>query len=122
MREFWSWLYAPLLASLVVLWIVPREWVLSLSFAARVAWAILVVPLPIFFAGLIFSTTFRDSDRPAAVFGANLIGATLGGFLEYLGMAIGTGALSTIIIAAYLASLACQSLGDRDNRTERNPI
>jgi hypothetical protein len=111
MRKFSPWLYAPLLASLVLLWIVPREWVLSLSVASRLAWAILIVPLPIFFAGLIFSTTFRDSDRPAALFGANLIGATLGGFLEYLGMAIGTGALSAIIIAAYIASLACQSFG-----------
>ena len=49
----------------------------------------------------------NDTERQmaAALFGANLLGATLGGFLEYLGMVIGTGALSALIIAAYIASL-----------------
>jgi hypothetical protein len=63
------------------------------------------VPLPVFFAGLIFSTTFRESKDASACFGANLIGATIGGFLEYLGMAIGFNAVSILVIIAYLLSM-----------------
>ena len=45
---------------------------------------------PIFFAGLVFSTTFRREAQPASAFGANLLGATVGGFAEYLGMVVGS--------------------------------
>jgi hypothetical protein len=71
----------------------------------RLLWVLVFVPLPIFFAGLIFSTTFREAENASASFGANLLGATVGGFLEYSGMAIGFQNLSLIVIAAYLASL-----------------
>jgi hypothetical protein len=101
------WQYVPLLASLLMLYLVPRHAVLAQPFAVRLTWALLAVPLPIFFAGLIFSTTFRESPDPSASFGANLIGATIGGFCEYLGMALGSNALSLFVMAAYLASFAC---------------
>jgi hypothetical protein len=99
--------YAALLASLVGLYLVPRDWVLALPFGLRLAWALLIVPSPIFFAGLIFSATLRNAVEPAASFGANLIGAMIGGFCEYLGMAVGHHSLMLIVIAAYLASLWC---------------
>jgi len=66
------------------------------------------VPLPVFFAGLIFSATFRDVRTPAVLFGANLIGAMLGGFVEYLGMATGSRFLTVIVIVAYAASFLCR--------------
>lgn len=71
----------------------------------RLIWTLVAVPLPIFFAGLIFSSTFKNAARPASLLGSNLIGATIGGFCEYLGMWIGSEALSYIVIAAYVASL-----------------
>lgn len=40
-----------------------RREILALSFNERLLWSLLVVPLPIFFAGLIFSTTFRAKRR-----------------------------------------------------------
>ena len=58
-----------------------------------------------FFAGLIFSTAFREAPDPSALFGANLIGATLGGLCEYLGMWVGSTFLSYLVIVAYVASL-----------------
>ncbi|HEX7631747.1 MAG TPA: hypothetical protein VF388_06430, partial [Lacunisphaera sp.] len=99
--------YVPLFAALALLCLVPREAILAFGLGGRLAWALLVVPLPVFFAGLIFSTGFRDSVNPAALFGANLIGAMVGGFSEYLGMAVGNHALSYLIIAAYAGSLLC---------------
>jgi hypothetical protein len=102
----WSlWMYAPLMAALALLLMVPRESILGLEFPARMAWTLLVVPLPIFFAGVIFSTTFREARSPSAVFGANLIGAMLGGFCEYLGMAVGNHRLSLLVMVAYLGSM-----------------
>jgi hypothetical protein len=68
-------------------------------------WTLLVVPLPVFFAGIIFSTTFRSTAFPSAAFGANLIGAMLGGFCEYLAMAVGNHRLSMLVIIAYLGSM-----------------
>jgi hypothetical protein len=106
-------MYAPLFVALVVLVLVPREQVLGLSFAARMAWTLLAVPLPIFFAGIIFSTTFRESAAPSAVFGANLIGAMLGGFCEYLTMAVGGHRLALLVIAAYLGSMLTLNVAKR---------
>ena len=106
-RSFRPWYYLPLFASLAVLLMVSRETILAQPLPLRFLWTILVVPLPIFFAGLIFSTTFRESRQPALSLGANLIGATIGGFCEYLGMWIGSEALSTIVVAVYAASLVC---------------
>jgi hypothetical protein len=108
MTSFHPWLYAPLIATLLLLYLVKRDSILSLTFDQRLLWSLLVVPLPIFFAGLIFSTTFRQALNPSSFFGANLIGAMIGGFSEYLSMIIGNQNLMFLIVGAYLASLALQ--------------
>jgi hypothetical protein len=102
---FSPWLYGPLFLSLALLFFVPRAGVLEFAYGWRLAWALLVVPLPVFFAGLVFSTTFRLAAAPSAAFGANLIGAMIGGFCEYLAMAWGNQRLSALVAAAYLLSL-----------------
>ncbi len=112
-RAFRPWFYVPLFATLLVLLLVPREPILAQPLGIRLLWTLIAVPLPIFFAGLIFSTTFREGGNPSAHFGANLIGATIGGFSEYLGMWLGGDALSWIVMAAYAASLICLALSRR---------
>ena len=108
MSRFRTWLYAPLIASLLLLYFIKRDTVLALSFDERLLWSLLVVPLPIFFAGLIFSTTFRQTSNPSSFFGANLIGAMIGGFCEYLSMVMGNKDLMFLVIGAYLVSLGLQ--------------
>ena len=108
MSRFRTWLYAPLIASLLLLYFIKRDTVLALSFDERLLWSLLVVPLPIFFAGLIFSTTFRQASNPSSFFGANLIGAMIGGFCEYLSMVMGNKDLMFLVIGAYLVSLGLQ--------------
>ncbi len=107
LRAFNPWLYVPLIVTLLALLVVPRELILAEPLGLRLAWTLLAVPLPVFFAGLIFSTTFRAAANPSALFGANLIGATLGGFSEYLGMWTGSQALGYLVLTAYVASLLC---------------
>src|ERR1019366_6575533 len=94
LRGFSFWMYAPLFAVLALLLVVPREHVLEYDFAGRLLWTLLIVSL-----------TFRDAQFPSAAFGANLIGAMLGGFCEYLGMAVGNHRLSMLVIIAYLGSM-----------------
>lgn len=106
--RFQIWMYAPLIATLLLLYLVKRDAILALTFNERLLWSLLVVPLPIFFAGLIFSTTFRHVSTPSSFFGANLIGAVIGGFSEYLSMIIGNQKLMFIVIGAYVISLSFQ--------------
>ena len=120
LARFSLWLYLPLFSVLALLSVVPRETILALGFPGRLAWAVLAVPLPVFFAGLIFSTGFREAANPSALFGANLIGAMVGGFSEYLGMAVGSQHLSYLVIAAYAGSLLCLML-DRRGATAPAP-
>ena len=97
-------LYAPLIVSIGFLYFFPTQRVLSWPFLMRLMFSLVVVPLPIFFAGLIFSSTFRESQDPSFSFGSNLLGAMVGGFVEYLGMITGTKALLLLVLLFYLAS------------------
>ena len=106
LRSPTRWLYAPLIGSILLVFAVPNDLILGLPFAGRIAWTALVVPIPIFFAGLIFSGTFKRTPNPSAAFGANLVGAMVGGFAEYLSMAIGRQSLVLVVLGAYLVSLA----------------
>ena len=98
-------LYLPLIASVGFLYLFPVQSVSAWSFLSRLIFSLTIIPLPIFFAGLIFSTTFRESREPSLSFGSNLLGAVVGGFVEYLGMITGMKALLLVVVVFYLASL-----------------
>ena len=75
------------------------------------------MPLPVFFAGIIFSTTFRESSEShRRCSGANLIGAMVGGFCEYLVTAIGNHRLSILVVVAYLGSMLVMASSKRQGR------
>ncbi len=56
---------------------------------------------PIFFANVIFSATLRDQSLPELLFGWNLLGATLGGVVEYASMVVGYNTLAVIVGVCY---------------------
>jgi hypothetical protein len=114
--RFSPWMYAPLFATLALLLFVPRESILGSSWPAE-------------WRGRCWSSRCRSSSpgsssrrpsaspgSPAAVFGANLIGAMIGGFCEYLGMAVGNHRLSMLVIVAYLGSLLVVTAARRAGR------
>jgi hypothetical protein len=109
--------YAGLLAALALSWVVPPSWLLSLDVPLRAIVAIILAFLPIFMANVIFATRFaQTSDAPLA-FAANLLGAILGGCLEYL--ALVTGYRMLLVVAAALYSLAfLVNAGGRTARRE----
>lgn len=70
---------------------------------ARFVIAAILTFSPIYFANLIFSVTFRNQKIAEHLFGWNLIGATIGGTLEYTSMALGYNRLTFIIALCYTA-------------------
>ncbi|MBI4817614.1 MAG: hypothetical protein HY791_15235 [Deltaproteobacteria bacterium] len=98
-------LYGLLLVSLVGIWALSAGVLNRFDLVPRAIIAGLLYALPIFFAGLIFSTWLGRSKNTSAALGANLCGAVLGGLLEYLGMGVGMKALTLLALCLYLGSL-----------------
>jgi len=96
--------YALLIAALLVNALVPMSTFLSLPGAAKTLASCLVVSLPVFFAGVVFATSFRDSKRPDVDFGSNIAGVILGGLTENLSMVLGFDRLLLVAVAYYLLS------------------
>lgn len=105
LRKLSLFLYIPLIVSVGLLYLFPTQNVLAWSFFSRLLFSLIIIPIPIFFAGLIFSSSLRQSLDPSYSFGSNLLGAMVGGFLEYLGMITGTNALLLVVLVLYLMSL-----------------
>jgi hypothetical protein len=97
-------LYAALIASLVLTWLVPPESLLSLPIVARFVAGSALAFAPIFLANLIFAQRFADVASSGAAFAANLLGAMVGGALEYV--ALITGYRFLLIVIGVLYGLA----------------
>ncbi len=100
-----AFLYVALLASLAVAWAVPGEDVLSLSEIPRFFAATAIAFSPVFLANLIFAQRFKDVGSSTAAFGANLLGAIVGGALEYLALLTGYRFLLIVVGALYALAL-----------------
>jgi len=97
-------LFGALLLALVVAWFVPPSALLSLAPIPRFAGGVALAFAPVFLANLIFAQRFRDVGASTVAFGANLLGAMLGGVLEYL--AIATGYRFLLVLVAILYGVA----------------
>jgi hypothetical protein len=97
--------YALLIVALLVNALVPMNYFLSMDVRMRTITSCLVVFVPVFFAGVIFATAFRESRRPDVDFGSNVAGIILGGLSEQLSLVVGFNYLIFVAIAYYLLSL-----------------
>jgi SAM-dependent methyltransferase len=82
-------LYAFLFATLVFNFVIPLETLLFDNLITRYILATIFLFSPIFFANLIYSTAFRDTEKANVAFGANLLGTMVGGATEYLALYLG---------------------------------
>jgi hypothetical protein len=94
-------LYAALLGALAVAWLVRPSALLQLPVLTRFVAATMVAFLPVFLANLIFAQRFRDVASSTTAFGANLLGAVVGGVLEYAALITGYHALIAVVAALY---------------------
>lgn len=99
-------MYGVLLGGLVLAWLVPNAWLLSLPVPVRAVAAVFVAFLPIFAANVVFAKRFTDTADATSAFGANLLGAVLGGCLEYLALVIGYQGLLIVAGLIYVAAFA----------------
>ncbi len=93
--------YVLLFVSIALAFLLPPEsllidppW-LRYTLAAAVAFA------PVFFANLVFSYSFRDTNSADMAFASNLLGAMVGGAIEYLALITGYGFLLVVVAALY---------------------
>jgi hypothetical protein len=97
-------LYLALLTALAIAWVVPEHRLLALAPAVRFAVATAIAFAPIFLANLVFAQRFKGEGSSTVAFGANLLGAMVGGVLEY--GAIITGYRDLLFVVGLFYALA----------------
>jgi hypothetical protein len=99
--------FALLAASLLLGWGVTRLGAAGVvPPAARLVMPV-VLTLPLFFAGLVFSSELARGGEIGGALSANLFGAMLGGFLEYNSMYWGFSSLYPLGIVLYALAFLC---------------
>jgi hypothetical protein len=88
--------------ALAVAYVFRPEWMLELSFWPRLVVATVIAFVPIFLANVAFAKRFAESDSSRAAFGVNLLGAILGGCLEYAALLTGYRNLLIVVAGLYL--------------------
>ena len=96
--------FALLSLTLLVAWLVPISWLLSLPLELRVIAAVAIAFGPVFASNIIFATRFAATEDATGAFAANLLGAMIGGCLEYLALAVGYPALLLMAGLLYLGA------------------
>ncbi len=106
-------LYGVLVAAIIAAWAVPSNALLDFSAPTRFVVAVLLTFTPIFIANLVFAQRFANVEDSTTAFGINLLGAMVGGVLEYTSLLVGYRALAVLVgviyVGAYLAWRASTS-------------
>jgi len=96
---------AALLTLVAINYLIP---VGRVPFDSRIAESLfygLLVFSPVFCAGLLFSSSFKESSSTADDFGANLLGAMVGGVGEYLSLLAGYRFLLVLVAVCYVIAI-----------------
>jgi len=97
-------MYGALAASLLLAYIVPTSFLLGQELLVRIILSATLAFLPIACANIVFAKRFAETTDATTAFGANLLGAMLGGCLEYTALAIGYPALLAVAGLLYVAA------------------
>ena len=101
-----SVMYGALGVGLLTAWLVPSSWLLGLPVPARLLAAATIAFLPIFAGNVVFAKRFASTVDPTTAFGANLLGAMVGGCLEYVALLVGYSGLLVVAGILYAAAFA----------------
>jgi hypothetical protein len=102
-KNLWPW-YGLLGIALIAGAFIPMNYFLSMAPTPRIVLSCSVFFIPVFFAGVIFATSFRESKRPDVDFGSNVAGIILGGLSEQLSLIIGFNKLLLVALGFYFLS------------------
>ena len=111
-------LYAGLFGTIALAVVLPPASLLIEPIWLRYVVASTLTFAPIFFANLVFSYSFRDTKAADMAFASNLLGAVVGGAIEYVALVSGYGWLLIIVAGLYalgwLFATHVRWLADRD--------
>ncbi len=99
-----TWYYVGLIVLLIAAIIVPFNLFLSGNIFIRYVVPCVLALGPMFFGGVIFAQSFRESPTPEMAFGSNIAGSVLGGLVESLSMLLGFQYLLLLAILFYVLS------------------
>jgi hypothetical protein len=94
-------LYGALLVALAISYVVPQGSLLDLPIVLRFVAGAALAFAPIFVANLVFAQRFKAVATSTTAFGANLLGAIVGGVLEYLSLVTGFRFLLVVVAVTY---------------------
>ena len=94
--------YVGLGVALAVAYLIPPDALLLEPPELRYVLGAIVAFAPIFFANLVFTYSFRDTAAADMAFASNLLGAMVGGALEYLALLTGFRSLLLVVAILYL--------------------
>jgi hypothetical protein len=94
-------LYSALFAALAIAFLLPPESLLIDPPWLRYLLAGVVAFAPVFLANLVFTYSFRDTRTADMAFASNLLGAMLGGAMEYVALLTGYRFLLVVVAALY---------------------
>jgi hypothetical protein len=98
-------IYLLLFASLALNYLFPLDLLLRFSPSVKAIGSMLLLCLPLFFSGLIFSESLRRAREAARPLASNLTGAVAGGVLEYGALVWGIKSLYLIATVLYGGAL-----------------
>jgi hypothetical protein len=96
--------YTAIAGSLLVAYLVPNSLLLALPLLPRVPVAVILAFAPIYFANVAFAKRFATTEDSRAAFAVNILGAMVGGCLEYLALLTGYRNLLVLTALLYLAA------------------
>jgi hypothetical protein len=115
--------YAGLFAAIAIAYLVPPNALLIDPPELRYALAAVIAFAPVFFANLVFTYSFRDTDSADMSFASNLLGAMVGGVLEYVALLTGFRMLLLLVgglyVVAFLLARRFRFLADAQLVNER---
>jgi hypothetical protein len=103
--------FALIAVALAVAWAVPANALLGLPFWPRLLAAVLLAFVPIYLANIAFAKRFAEADDSQSAFGINLLGAIVGGCLEYTALLTGYRNLLIVVAVLYLAAFLLKPRG-----------
>ena len=105
--------FAGIAVSLALAWLIQPDLLLGLPFWPRLACATVLAFLPIYLANVAFAKRFAATSDSQSAFGVNLLGAIVGGCLEYAALLTGYDNLLIVAGLLYLAAFVLTPQGSR---------
>lgn len=97
--------YLALFISLMILYLVPLAPYSGAAVSEKCLICFLVIGLPFLFSGIVFSRALAEVKDVEKALGINILGALLGGCLEYFSTIVGVNGLTLLSMSVYIVSV-----------------